>query len=81
MARLMEHSDTDSSLRGFVSSLVSILLKVMIYIAALGMLGVETTSFVVIMGAAGLALSGTLQNAAEGVMSVLFKALQSVKCD
>jgi small conductance mechanosensitive channel len=77
MARMMERNDTDPSLRGFVSSLVSILLKVMVYITALGMLGVEMTSFVAIMGAAGLAvglaLSGTLQNFAGGVMILLFK--------
>lgn len=75
--RMMERNDTDPSLRSFVSSLVSILLKVMVYITALGMLGVEMTSFVAIMGAAGLAvglaLSGTLQNFAGGVMILLFK--------
>jgi small conductance mechanosensitive channel len=77
MTRMMERNDTDPSLRSFVSSLVSILLKVMVYITALGMLGVEMTSFVAIMGAAGLAvglaLSGTLQNFAGGVMILLFK--------
>lgn len=77
MGRMMERNDTDPSLRSFVSSLVSILLKVMVYITALGMLGVEMTSFVAIMGAAGLAvglaLSGTLQNFAGGVMILLFK--------
>lgn len=77
MARMMERNNTDPSLRSFVSSLVSILLKVMVYITALGMLGVEMTSFVAIMGAAGLAvglaLSGTLQNFAGGVMILLFK--------
>jgi len=77
MTAMMERNDTDPSLRGFVSSLVSILLKVMVYITALGMLGVEMTSFVAIIGAAGLAvglaLSGTLQNFAGGVMILLFK--------
>ncbi|MFT6094592.1 MAG: small conductance mechanosensitive channel [Pseudohongiellaceae bacterium] len=77
MTRMMERNDTDPSLRSFVSSLVSILLKVMVYITALGMLGVEMTSFVAIIGAAGLAvglaLSGTLQNFAGGVMILFFK--------
>ena len=49
----------------------------MVYITALGMLGVEITSFIAILGAAGLAvgmaLSGTLQNFAGGVMILLFK--------
>jgi small conductance mechanosensitive channel len=75
--RMMDRSKTDPSLRSFLGSLVSMLLKVMVYITALGMLGVEMTSFVAIIGAAGLAvglaLSGTLQNFAGGVMILLFK--------
>ncbi len=75
--KMMDRSNTDPSLRSFVGSLVSILLKVMVYITALGMLGVEMTSFVAIIGAAGLAvglaLSGTLQNFAGGVMILFFK--------
>tara|TARA_Y200000002_G_scaffold382858_1_gene401705 strand:- start:3804 stop:3974 length:171 start_codon:yes stop_codon:yes gene_type:complete len=49
----------------------------MVYIPVLGMLGVEMTSFIAILGAVGLAigmaLSGTLQNFAGGVMILLFK--------
>jgi small conductance mechanosensitive channel len=49
----------------------------MVYITALGVLGIEMTSFVAILAAAGLAvgmaLSGTLQNFAGGVMILLFK--------
>ncbi len=75
--KMMDRSNTDPSLRSFLGSLASILLKVMVYITALGMLGVEMTSFVAIIGAAGLAvglaLSGTLQNFAGGVMILLFK--------
>lgn len=77
IGRMMDKSGTDPSLRSFLTSLISILLKVMVYITALGMLGVEMTSFVAIIGAAGLAvglaLSGTLQNFAGGVMILLFK--------
>ena len=75
--KVLGKSEVDSSLQGFLSSLVSILLKVMVYITALGMLGIEMTSFIAILGAAGLAvglaLSGTLQNFAGGVMILLFK--------
>lgn len=75
--RMFERSGVDPSLRSFLGSMISILLKVMVYITALGMLGVEMTSFVAILGAAGLAvglaLSGTLQNFAGGVMILLFK--------
>jgi len=77
VGKIFERSNVDSSLRGFLSSMISILLKIMVYISAIGMLGVEMTSFIAILGAAGLAvgmaLSGTLQNFAGGVMILLFK--------
>jgi small conductance mechanosensitive channel len=57
--------------------IISILLKIMLVISVLGMVGVEMTSFIAILGAAGLAvglaLSGTLQNFAGGVMILIFK--------
>ncbi|MFU8861851.1 MAG: mechanosensitive ion channel family protein [Cyclonatronaceae bacterium] len=75
--RGLDRGDTDATLKGFIISMVSILLKIMVYITALGMLGVEMTSFIAILGAAGLAvglaLSGTLQNFAGGVMILLFR--------
>jgi len=78
--RVLNKSKVDPSLQSFLSSLVGILLKVMVYISALGMLGVEMTSFVAILGAAGLAvglaLSGTLQNFAGGVMILFFKTFK-----
>ena len=77
IGRLMEKRDVNISLRGFVKSLVSILLKVMLLISIAGMVGIETTSFIAILGAAGLAvglaLQGTLANFAGGVMILLFK--------
>lgn len=70
-------SKMDPSLQGFLGSMITILLKILVYITALGVLGIEMTSFVAILGAAGLAvglaLSGTLQNFAGGVMILLFK--------
>lgn len=75
--RILDRSKVDQSLCSFLCSLVSILLKVMVYITALSVLGIEMTSFVAILGAAGLAvglaLSGTLQNFAGGVMILFFK--------
>ena len=75
--RTMERSSIDDSLRPFFKSLVGILLKVLLVISVLGMLGIEMTSFIAILGAAGLAvglaLSGTLQNFAGGVMILIFK--------
>ncbi len=67
----------DESLRGFLRSMIAITLKILVLITALGVLGVEMTSFIALLGAAGLAvgmaLSGTLQNFAGGVMILLFK--------
>jgi len=75
--KLLNKGAVDPSLTSFLGSMVAILLKVMVYITALGMLGVEMTSFIAILGAAGLAvglaLSGTLQNFAGGVMILFFK--------
>ncbi len=77
LARMMEKREVDASLRGFINSLTGILLKVMLFITVIGMLGIQMTSFVAILGAAGLAvgmaLSGTLQNFAGGVMILIFK--------
>ncbi len=77
ISRNMEKKDVDATLRQFLGSLLSMLLKIMLIISVISMLGVEMTSFVAILAAAGLAvgmaLSGTLQNFAGGAMIVLFK--------
>jgi small conductance mechanosensitive channel len=70
-------SKMDSSLQRFLSSLFSMMLKVMLLISAISMLGVETTSFIAVLGAAGLAigfaLQGSLGNFAGGVLILIFK--------
>jgi len=75
--RVMEKRDVNVSLRGFLRSLVGILLKVMLVISIAEMVGLKTTSFIAVLGAAGLAiglaLQGTLANFAGGVMILLFK--------
>ena len=75
--KVMEKNDWDPMLESFLSSLISILLKVMVIISAAGIIGVQTSSFVAMVAAAGLAigmaLSGTLQNFAGWVMILLFK--------
>lgn len=75
--KMLDKKKTDSSLKPFLKSLISILLKTMLVISVLGMLGVQMTSFIAVLGAAGLAvgmaLSGTLQNFAGGVIILLFK--------
>lgn len=75
--RMMKKRDMDPSLHGFLASMVSIILKVLLFISVMSMVGIEATSFIAIIGAAGLAvglaLQGTLQNFAGGVIILLFK--------
>lgn len=74
---ILNKREIDASLQPFLLSILQVLLKVLLGISVLGMLGIEMTSFIAIIGAAGLAigmaLSGTLQNFAGGVMILLFK--------
>lgn len=77
VGKLLKRSDVSDSLVTFLKSLVSITLKALLIISVLGMVGVEMTSFIAVLGAAGLAvglaLQGTLQNFAGGVIILLFK--------
>lgn len=67
----------DPTLGRFVTGLVSILLKVVLLISVASMIGIETTSFIAVLGAAGLAvgfaLQGSLSNFAGGVLILVFK--------
>lgn len=77
MNKVMERKQIDPTLRPFFHTLVGIGFRVMLFISVLSMLGIAMTSFVAILGAAGLAvglaLSGTLQNFAAGVMILIFR--------
>jgi len=74
---VMQKQDVDKTLETFVCNLVRTALLIVVIIAAIGALGVETTSFIAIFGAAGLAiglaLQGSLSNFASGVLIVLFR--------
>lgn len=75
--KMMETRNVNVSLIGFISSLTNIGLKALLLISVAGMIGIQTTSFIAILGAAGLAiglaLQGTLANFAGGVMVLIFK--------
>lgn len=75
--RGMEKRNVEPTLVGFLTSILYYLLMVIVIIAAISKLGVQTTSFVAIVGAAGLAvglaLQGSLSNFASGVLIILFK--------
>jgi small conductance mechanosensitive channel len=67
----------DKSLQDFLLSLVSILLKILLILTVMSMIGIAITSFIAILGAAGLAigmaLQGTLQNFAGGIIILILK--------
>lgn len=77
LKKVMNKRDMDPALQSFLGSIASTTLKILVVISALSTLGIEMTSFVALLGAAGLAvgmaLSGTLQNFAGGVMLLIFK--------
>lgn len=75
--KILEKKDVEPSLASFFRSLINIVLSFVLIICVIGVLGIETTSFVALFASAGvaigMALSGTLQNFAGGVMILLFK--------
>lgn len=77
LRKRFEKRNMEPSLRGFLNSMIGITLKILLLVSVVGMMGVQMTSFIAILGAAGLAvgmaLSGTLQNFAGGVIILLFK--------
>ena len=76
-AKLMKKNNVDQAVVGFLTNLSYYALLVVVIIAAIGKLGVNTTSFLAIVGAAGLAiglaLKDSLSNFAAGVMLVMFR--------
>ncbi len=81
MRNIMLARDVDASLAGFVSSLAYFAIIAFTVIAVIGQFGVETASFIAILGAAGfavgMALQGTLANFASGVMILLFRPFKA----
>jgi small conductance mechanosensitive channel len=73
----MEVRHLDISLQGFLRSLINVGLRVLLLFAVAGQLGIETTSFIAVLGAAGLAvglaLQGSLGNFAGGVLLLIFR--------
>lgn len=75
--RIMRKKEADATLIGFISSIVYAAIVVFVVIAALSKLGIQTASFVAVLGAAGLAiglaLQGSLSNFSSGVLMIIFK--------
>lgn len=74
---MMERRNLDPSIQSFLRSTVNVLLNVLLIITVVSALGINTTSFAALLAsfgvAAGMALSGNLQNLAGGIVVLLFK--------
>lgn len=79
--KIMQKSKVDETLKKFLLDAIYILLTIFILLAALSKLGVETTSFIAILGAAslavGLAFKDTFSNVGAGVMLILFRPFKA----
>lgn len=77
LKRIFERKDVEISLAGFLRNIVKVLLYLIVFLLAIGTLGIKTTSFAAILAAVslaiGMALSGTLQNFAGGVIILLLR--------
>lgn len=80
LKNLSKTGQIDATLEGFLSSVIYGLLLVLVVLAALGQVGVQTTSFIAILGAIGLAVGlafkDTLSNISAGVMIIIFRPLK-----
>ncbi|PKP04373.1 MAG: mechanosensitive ion channel protein MscS [Bacteroidetes bacterium HGW-Bacteroidetes-6] len=81
VAKTLLKKNTDPSLIPFIRGLIGVVLKILIIISVMGMVGIQMTSFIALLGAAGLAigmaLSGTLQNFAGGIILLVFKPFKA----
>lgn len=77
LTKMMDRRKTEPTLNAFLMSLVSVILSFFLFMAIIGILGINTSALVALLASAGLAigmaLSGTLQNFAGGVMIMLFR--------
>lgn len=77
LSSFMEKRKVDRDVQPFLNSLLVVLLNVMLLLSIAGIVGIETSSFVAVLGAAGLAiglaLQGSLANFAGGVLILIFK--------
>ncbi len=81
MERYFKRKQTDRAMASFISSFISITLTVLLIIVLVGTLGINTTSLAALLAAGGMALgmalSGTVQNFAGGLMLMIFKPFKA----
>ena len=77
VSMMMEKNGLNEDIRPFLSSIISVGLKLLLIFSVAGIIGIETTSFVAVLAAAGfavgMALQGSLSNFASGVMILIFR--------
>ena len=80
LGKVLTKRNIDLTLTGFLKSALKFILYLFVFVAAVSQLGIETTSFIAVLGAAGLAvgfaLQGSLSNVAAGIMLVLFRQVR-----
>lgn len=81
LKRIFDKKGTDTAIASFTMSIVSIALTIVLIIVTIGTLGIDTTSFAALLAgggmAIGMALNGTVQNFAGGIMILIFKPFKS----
>lgn len=81
LTRILEKRQTEKTLSSFITSLVSILLTILLLMLTIGALGLNTTSIAAMLGAGvvaiGMALSGTMENFAGGLIILIFKPFKA----
>ena len=79
--KIFEKKKTEKTVASFIISLVTLILTVLLIVAAIGALGINTTSFAALLAAVGvalgMALSGTVQNFAGGIIILVFKPFKA----
>ena len=77
MDKAMDRAKVDVTLQRFLMNLLSVIFKALLLISVVSMIGVETTSFIAMLGAMGLALQGSLANFAGGALILFFKPFKA----
>ena len=81
LKRIFEKKETEAAIASFIQSIVSIALTIMLIITTVGTLGIDTTSLAALLAgggmAIGMALNGTVQNFAGGIMLLIFRPFKT----
>jgi small conductance mechanosensitive channel len=81
LGKIFQRKETDATIASFVQSIAGIAMTIVLIIITIGVLGIDTTSFAALLAgggmAIGMALNGTVQNFAGGIMILIFKPFKA----